>query len=65
MAAKKKGKKGKAKGTKKKAKKKAKKETKAKKVRCAATMKDPKTGRKRKCKNYVTGRSKFCAVHKK
>lgn len=33
--------------------------------RCAATMKDPKTGRKRRCKNKAAGKSKFCASHKK
>ncbi|MFW6172405.1 MAG: hypothetical protein ACOC5T_01555 [Elusimicrobiota bacterium] len=33
--------------------------------RCAAMIKDKKTGRKRKCKNKAVGRSKYCAVHKK
>jgi len=33
--------------------------------RCAATMKDPVTGRKRRCKNKAAGRSKYCASHKK
>jgi len=63
MATKKKSTKKKSSGSKKKAvpKKKAAK----KQPRCAATMKDPKTGRKRRCKNKATGKSKFCASHKK
>lgn len=36
-----------------------------KKPRCEAMIKDPKTGRKRKCKNKAAGRSKFCVSHKK
>lgn len=39
------------------AKKKAKKK---KKVRCAA-----KTAAKKRCKRYVSGRGKYCSVHKK
>ena len=41
-------------------KKAAKKKPAAKKVRCAAKTKDGK-----KCKNYASGKSKFCAAHKK
>lgn len=37
-----------------------KKKAKAKKVRCAA-----KTKAGKRCKNYASGRSKYCASHKK
>ncbi|HKL23895.1 MAG TPA: hypothetical protein VJ912_01020 [Candidatus Nanoarchaeia archaeon] len=64
MAAKKSSKK-KSSGSKKKVASKKKSSAKKKSKRCAATIKDPKTGRKRRCKNMATGNSKYCISHKK
>ena len=64
MVTKKKSSAKKATGSKKKAAPKKKASSK-KAARCAATMKDPKTGRKRRCKNKAAGNSKYCVSHKK